>query len=127
MSAAITQLTERNARLEERARKEREGSKHTMGLVIGFGAALASAAASGYADGRWDLTEKDQVSGDGVRVMGMPVIPLVSVGTALAGLVVGGNMGQHLMFSALGTACQSVGGLTANAGRKAYQKSLTSG
>jgi hypothetical protein len=123
-SAAIKQLTERNAQLESQrknslARARQEGEKFT-GLAI----AAASATVAGYVDGRFDLTKKDTVEGDGVRIFGAPVVPVVGLAVGVAGVWMGGKTGTALIFSALGIGCGSLYDKGRQKGIKDYQKQL---
>lgn len=119
---AVNQLMERAKKLEVRAKNKAQADKATVEKVTGFGVALASAAGAGYVDGRYDVSGKDTVSGDGTRIFGLPIMPFISAGIGVTGALVGGKIGTHIMYSALGIACGSVYSHSGNAGRTAALK-----
>jgi len=126
MSAtAIKQLTERNMQLEQQrknnlARVRAEGERFT-GLVI----AGVSSGVAGYVDGRFDITKSDDKAGDGFRVMGAPVMPVLGLVTGAVGVWMGGKVGNGLVFAGLGIGCGATYDMGRKRGMKDYEKSLT--
>ncbi len=123
-TAAVNRLVEKNERLEKKAQKERVESRATEQKVVGMLTAVASAGVAGYIDGRYDIAGKDQTAGDGLRVMGAPVVPITGLAVGAFGVWVGGDMGNALLFSGLGMACGSVYGAAETKGFEQYQKKM---
>lgn len=103
--AAVRELAERANRLENRAKLERIEEKHNAEKFIGMGTAVAFASLAGYLDGRLDITKMDDIEGDGLKVIGMPVTPLAGGALLVAGLMTGGRVGGVVAYAGLGTLC----------------------
>lgn len=116
---AIKQLTERAGRLELRNKQRIVDEKVTTDKLVGFGSAFLTSVLAGYVDGRFDVSGKDTVSGDGTRVFGIPVVPVAAGLIAVGGLAVGGRVGSAMAYSALGAACGWSYSAAANKGREA--------
>lgn len=115
---AIKQLTERANRLEVKDKKKRAEERATMDKVVGFGSAFVTSVLAGYVDGRFDVSGNDDVSGDGTKVFGIPVVPVASGLIAVGGIAIGGKVGTAMAYSALGAACGWSYSAAANRGRE---------
>ena len=84
MSAAIKRLVDRAESMNRRLARIKQEAKVSEERVVGSAIGLAAAAAAGYVDGAYDLSERDRGQGDGLQVMGLPATPLA--GALLLGL-----------------------------------------
>lgn len=101
--AAIQQLQDRAIKLEAKNKRRAMEERLTMEKVVGFGAAGISSVLAGYVDGKFDLADGE--AGDGTKLLGIPVMPIVSGITSLGGLWLGGSIGSALAYSGLGIGC----------------------
>lgn len=102
-TTALNALKERTQRLEMSRKRARAEAKQTERQIIGALSAVGAAGAAGYVDGRLDMS--DEVAGNGVTVLGVPVMPLAGVAVAVGGIAVGGGIGSALMHAGLGVGC----------------------
>ena len=105
-SKSITELVKRaeeGDRLKARDSSRRGKEKVNLEKTYGFGAAFGTSVVVGFLDGRFDLS--DETAGDGVKVMGVPVVPVAAGLVALGAMAMGGKGGSVIAYSALGAAC----------------------
>lgn len=100
---AIQQLEKRALQLESRQKREKLKERLTMEKVVGFTTAVVASGVGGYLEGRFDLS--DGVQGDGVRLFGVPAVPVGAAVLAGAGLAVGGQVGSAMGYAGLGIGC----------------------
>ena len=101
---AIRELVARNDKMERQRKLDRVMGEVTEEKLIGFGVATVSSVVAGYLDGRFDLANKSD-AGDGITVVGLPVMPMAAGALMATGLMVGGKVGAQLGFAGLGVIC----------------------
>ncbi len=105
-SKSITELTKRaeaGDRITASRKNEKAKDKLNYEKMAGFGTAFAASIVAGFVDGRFDLS--DEKSGDGTKVMGVPVVPVAAGIIAVGGIAMGGKGGSLLAYAGLGAAC----------------------
>lgn len=88
-----------------------------MQLLVEGVAGLVAAPAAGFVAGKFD-TKFDTVSGDGIKVMGLPLIPLLGAAVAGAGYYMGGTSGAAVRGVGLAAVHGSLYQMGFNAGSK---------
>ena len=102
---SVRALAERANRLEASKKRQRAESRMFEAKITGALAAAGGAATAGFLDGRFDVTKFDQNEGDGLRLMGMPAMGVLSAALVGGGLYMGGKVGHWLMNAGVGTGC----------------------
>lgn len=93
-SAAIKRLVDRAESMNRRLARIKHEAKVSEERVMGSAIGLAAAAAAGYVDGAYDLSEHDRGHGDGLQVLGLPATPIagaVMLGLGFSDLVPGSS------------------------------------
>ena len=100
-------LLQKEANREARDKQARIKNKYTALNLIEQVTGLVAAPTAGYISGKLD-TRFDDGSGDGIKVMGMPVVPIAGALVAVGGMFVKGSVGAAMRGA--GEAC-AYGGL----------------
>ena len=140
-TAAMREIVKRNELHEERARKDKAKrsvdlvtmkkdqeieelkKSHTLDNFIGAAAAISSAGVAGYIDGRLDL-QTDGKEGDGITVLGAPVMAATGMALGLGGLFLGGRGGSAAAWSGVGVLSGKFYSRNFHKGQKDAEKAL---
>jgi hypothetical protein len=98
---ALAALKERTMRMEASKKRARARDRASKDMIIGSVSAVAAATLAGFVDGKLDLLN-DEKEGDGVTVMGLPVMPLGATAITLGGLAMGGRAGSIAVYAGVG-------------------------
>lgn len=117
---AARELAERADKLERRNWKRNIQSQAMMERAVAGVTVVVASPIVGYLDGRFD--EKDGITGDGSKVFGIPVVPILGVAVAVGGAFVSGMAGTVVMNTGLAAVSGSIYAAAQRKGQEAAVK-----